>query len=83
MLVVSMEAGLGECKGRIQIGVPYAAVDTAHPSILSEHGDDDKPGPVRTASSCRGWNGTPVLMSLRPRHRGVGGMEMTAARFWR
>ena len=28
MLVISMEAGFGDCSGQIQIGFPYTAVDT-------------------------------------------------------
>jgi len=55
MLVVSMEAGLGECKGRIQIGVPYAAVDTLIHRFCQSTETMTNPAPSAPPLPAVGW----------------------------
>ena len=85
MLVVSMSAEFGDCRGQIQMGFPFAAVEPlirpvckgaepATPSI--------QPSPARTAAA-RKWNSCfdEVRVPVKAQWEGL---ELTApARFWR
>lgn len=79
MLVVSMEAGFGECSGKIQLGIPFVSME---PMLRSMgHGVESPPAaPVAPAASpapALRWNSSlgemPVTVTAQ-----VEGLELTA-----
>ncbi len=77
MLVISMAAGFGECKGQVQIGVPYAGVDSLIHRFCQGVETVSPPTPPMPQSAAWKWNGcfddVSVLVTAE-----WEGLEMTA-----
>jgi flagellar motor switch protein FliM len=79
MLVVAMEAGFGECKGQIKVGVPYVAMDALIRRFCqgAETIASPSPAPLPPPAAAWKWNGcfndvcVPVTAEWE-------GLEMTA-----
>jgi flagellar motor switch protein FliM len=79
MLVVSMEAGFGECKGQMQMGVPYAAMEPLIHRFCQ--GTETAPAPVPSTplSPASGWKWNACFNDICvPVTAEWEGLEMTA-----
>jgi flagellar motor switch protein FliM len=56
MLVVALQAGLGECRDQIQLGFPFAALEPLIRQLAHNSEMDGETAPVPLAPSPRRWN---------------------------
>jgi len=79
MLVVSMEAGFGGCRGQIQMGFPYAAVDPLIRRFCKSAAAMTNPAPPAPPPPATAWRWNTCFDDVRvPVTAEWEGLEMTA-----